>query len=195
MYTLLDIPKYPKKSFEHFRNSLLEKKFTTGYLKERAAINGATGILWDISQGNKDLKPIIEGMDKIAKIRSEKSKSMLEKMTETWLKGAYFKSYEKGYKISRSYYLKFIKSTLKPKNEEAEKKLKISGTKLFDKIFVNYRNKIARLNKTQKLNDLKTQFPKYDIEKAYSYAVISGKFALKNDDIKDFMRIITLLKK
>jgi len=57
------------------------------------------------------------------------------------------------------------------------------------------RKKVDRVQVTQKLDELKVQFPQYNIEKAYSYAVISGKFALKNDDIKDFMRIITLLKK
>lgn len=195
MNTLLDISKYPNKAYEYMHNILLDGKFKCDYILDTKTANSAMGFLYDVVNTHKELKPHIEKMNKIAQLRSEKSKSKLEKITETWFKGAFYESFKQGFKVSRNYFIDFVMKIYMPQDETRKKALKASARKLFDNYVKLNRNKIKRVKTTQKLNDLKAQFPKYDIEKAYSYAVISGKFALKNDDIKDFMRIITLLKK
>ena len=193
MSSLLDIHKYSKKAFQHLLDKLRDDKFKRPYIYNDKAINAVTGILWDITQGDKELKEIIEGMDKIDRIKAEKSRSRLEKITSTWLEKAHFESYKNGYKISRNYYLKFIKSILKPNTDENENILKISGGKLFDKIYQIHRNRLRRVSSSPKLQELKERFPEYDIEDSFKYAVITGKFNLNADDMEKYGNMIELV--
>lgn len=132
-------------------------------------------------------------MDKIDGIKAENSKSRLEKITITWLKKAYRNHFENGYKISRVMFLKFVKSIMQPTEKEGEDRLKISATKLYNKIYSAYKMRQMSVRKTDKLDELKAKYPKLNIETAYRYAVVTGKFNLNADDIEDFEYICKFL--
>lgn len=84
--SLLDIHKYSKDAFQYLLDRLRDDNFKRPYIYYDKAINAVTGILWDITQENKELKDIIEGMDEIDGISAQNSKSSNEKKVETWLK-------------------------------------------------------------------------------------------------------------
>lgn len=67
--------------------------FKRPYIYNDKAINAVTGILWDITQEDEELKDIIEEMDKIDGIKAINSKSSNEKEVETWLKKAYYEHF------------------------------------------------------------------------------------------------------
>ncbi|AII15605.1 hypothetical protein CIG1485E_a0080 (plasmid) [Campylobacter iguaniorum] len=193
MSSLLDIHKYSKKAFQHLYEKLSNKDFKRSYITKDDPITAVTGILWDITQGDKELKKIIETMDNIDKIKAENSRSRLEKITVTWLKKAYREHFENGYVISRSMYLKFIKIIMKPTSKEGENKLIASGTKLYNKIYSAYKMRQMSVRKTDKLDELKAKYPNLNIETAYRYAIVTGKFNLNADDIEDFEYLVQFL--
>lgn len=195
MTSLSALHKYSQEAFEHLWNRLNNKDFDRPYIEKKECINAVTGILWDITQGDEELHDIIKEMDKIDNISDPKERTRLDKMTETWLISAYYERLKNGYQVSINYYLSFIKSILKPQSEEGENKLNISGRKLFQKHTNALKQKLFSMSKTEKLDELKSKYPQYDIESAYTYALLSKKFNLKGDDIKEFDRIISLLTK
>lgn len=193
MGSLLDIHQYSKEAFRHLYTKLNDKAFNRPYIIRDDPIASVTGVLWDITQGDEELKKIVEGMDKIDKIRANRSQSRLEKITITWLKKAYRKHLESGYNISGKAYLNFIKSVMKPSTKEGEEKLRASGKRLFDRIYSAYRMRQASVKNTTKLDELKAKYPNLNIEVAYRYAVLTGKFGLNADDIEDFDCLVQLL--
>jgi len=193
MSSLLDIHKYSKKAFQHLYEKLSNKEFKRPYITKNDPITAVTGILWDITTGDKELKKIIEAMDSIEKIKAQKSKSRLEKITVTWLKKAYREHFKNRYAISRSMYLKFLKTIMKPSSKENENKLIASGTKLYNKIYSAYKMRQMSVRRTDKLDELKAKYPKLNIETAYRYAIVTGKFNLNADDIEDFEYLVEFL--
>jgi hypothetical protein len=188
--SLLDMHKYSKEAFQHLYDKLTDKGFKRAYVVKDRPINAVTGILWDITQEDDEITKIIEGMDKIDNIRAESSKSRLEKITNTWIKKAYREYFENGYKISRSLFIKFTKNILEPKSEENRKQLEIASKKLFDKIYNTFRNRQHRITDSHKFKELVARYPKLNIDKAYRYAIISGKFNLNANDIEEFEYIL-----
>lgn len=188
--SLLDMHKYSKTAFQHLYDKLTDDKFKRAYVDKNHPINAVTGVLWDITQGNEEIKKIIEGMDKIDNIKAETSISRLEKITNTWIKKAYRAHFEHGYIISRSLYLKFIKGIINPNSKEGEEKLTTSGKKLYDKIYSAQKMRQKSVKTTDKLDELKNKYPKLNIEKAFSYAIVTGKFNLNADDIEEFEYIL-----
>lgn len=186
MGSLLDIHKYSKTAFQHLYDKLTDAKFQKPYVVKDYPINAVTGVLWDITQEDSEIVKIISEMDKIDNIRAERNISKLEKITSTWIKKAYRVHLENGYKISKSLYLKFIKNIMNPNSKENEEKLLTSAKKMYDKIYVAYKMRQNRIQSSDKLDELKNKYPKLNIEKAFRYAVVSGKFNLNADDIEDF---------
>ena len=127
--SLLDIHKYSKKAFYHLLEKLRDDKFKRPYIYNDKAINAVTGILWDITQEDEELKDIIEEMDKIDGIKAINSKSSNEKRVETWLKKAYYEHLYGSFSISRNHLLAFMITIIKPNSEEGKKKLKYSSTR------------------------------------------------------------------
>jgi len=188
--SLLDMHKYSKEAFQHLYDKLTDKGFKRAYVVKDRPINAVTGILWDITQEDDEITKIIEGMDKIDNIRAESSKSRLEKIANTWVKKAYREYFENGYKISRSLFIKFTKNILEPKSEENRNQLESASRKVFDKAYNTFRLRQYRLTNSEKFNDLVARYPKLNIDKAYRYAIVSGKFNLNADDIEDFEYIL-----
>lgn len=195
MASLLDIHKYSKQAFQLLYDKLSSDDFKRDYITREDPIASVTGIIWDITQQEPELKSIIESMDKIDNIKAENSKSKLEKITHTWLKKAYREHFENGYNISRTMFLKFLKNVLKPNSKKSEDKLIAAGTNLYNKIYSSYKMRQSRIKDTDKLNDLKQKFPNLDIDCAFRYAVVTGKFNLNIDDIEDFECIVKILTK
>ena len=193
MSSLLDIHKYSKKAFQYLYDKLTDEDFKRPYIIKDKPINAVTGIIWDITQGDEELKKIIETMDKMDKIKAENSRSRLDKITTTWLKKAYRQHFENGYVISRSMYLKFIKTIMKPTSKEGENKLVASGTKLYNKIYSAYKMRQMRIKNSDKLDEIKAKYPELNIETAYRYAIVTGKFNLNADDIEDFEYMVRFL--
>jgi len=193
MSSLLDIHKYSKKAFRHLYTKLSDSDFNRSYKTKDDPIASVTGVLWDITQGDEEIKKIIETMDKMDKIKAENSRSRLDKITTTWLKKAYRQHFENGYVISRSLYLKFLKFIMKPKTKESEDKLIASGTKLYNKIYSAYKMRQMSVRKTDKLDEIKAKYPELNIESAYRYAIVTGKFNLNADDIEDFEYMVRFL--
>jgi len=106
--SLLDMHKYSKKAFYHLLGKLRDDKFQRPYIYHEKAINAVTGILWDITQENEELKDIIQEMDKIDGIKALNSKSSNEKRVETWLKKAYYEHIYGSFSISRNHLLAFM---------------------------------------------------------------------------------------
>lgn len=192
-HSLLDIHKYSYNAFEHLYNGLQKIKNKKGYINKDDPIASVTGVIYDITEGDEEIVKIIKKMDEIDKIKSQKAKTRLEKITESWLKKAYFNSLNKGYIVSRNLFLNFVKNIMKPKTDEEDKRLTYSSTKLFEKINAIIRNKKQRLFRSKKLDKLKKDFPNLNIQDAYLYAMITEKFKLKQDDIDNFERIVRLL--
>ena len=66
MNTLLDISKYPNKAYEYMHNILLDGKFKCDYILDTKTANSAMGLLYDVINTHKELKPHIEEMNKIS---------------------------------------------------------------------------------------------------------------------------------
>ncbi|QIR75267.1 hypothetical protein [Sulfurospirillum diekertiae] len=188
--SLLDMHKYSKDAFQYLYDKLTDKGFKRAYVAKDRPINAVTGILWDITQEDDEVTKIIEGMDKIDNIKAESSKSRLEKIANTWIKKAYREYFVNGYKISRSLFVKFTKNIFEPKSEENRKQLEAASKKLFDKTYNTYRNRQHRITNSDKFNELVARYPKLNIDKAYRYAIVSGKFNLNADDIEEFEYIL-----
>lgn len=75
---------------------------------------------------------------------------------------------------------------MNPSSKENEEKLLTSGKKIYDKIYSAQKMRQKSVKTTDKLDELKNKYPKLNIEKAFRYAVVSGKFNLNADDIEDF---------
>lgn len=188
--SLLDMHKYSKTAFQHLYDKLTDDKFKRAYVDKNHPINAVTGVLWDITQGNEEIVKIISEMDKIDNIRAESSKTRLEKIATTWIKKAYREYFGNGYKISRSLFIKFTKNIFEPKSEENRNQLEISSRKIFDKVYNTYRNRQHRIPNSDKFNELVARYPKLNIDKAFRYAIVTGKFNLNADDIEEFEYIL-----
>lgn len=188
--SLLDMHKYSKTAFQYLYDKLTDDKFKRAYVDKNHPINAVTGVLWDITQENEEIVKIISEMDKIDNIRAESSKTRLEKIATTWIKKAYREYFGNGYKISRSLFIKFTKNIFEPKSEENRNQLEISSRKIFDKVYNTYRNRQHRIPNSDKFNELVARYPKLNIDKAFRYAIVTGKFNLNADDIEEFEYIL-----
>ena len=70
------------------------------------------------------------------------------------------------------------------------KELIAASTTLYYKNLNTIKNKLKRINKTQKLKALATKYPKLNIERAYKLAVLHDKLALNADDIEFFENLL-----
>lgn len=130
--SLLDIHKYSKDAFRHLYYKLSDSDFNRSYKTKDDPIASVTGIIWDITQGDEEVKKIVKKMDQIDGIKAQNSKSGNEKRVETWLKKAYFEHLYRGYSVSRNILLKFMTTIIKPNDNEGKKKLKYSSTRYFE---------------------------------------------------------------
>lgn len=188
--SLLDMHKYSKTAFQYLYDKLTDDKFKRAYVDKNHPINAVTGVLWDITQGNEEIVKIISEMDKIDNIRAESSISKLEKITATWIKKAYRKHFSEGTQISQTIYLRFINTIMNHNNEEGTMNLRFAAKNLFDKIYGTYRARQHSIGKSNKFNELIERYPKLNIDKAYRYAIMTGKFNLNSDDIEEFEYIL-----
>ncbi|DAB32471.1 MAG TPA: hypothetical protein CFH79_03740 [Sulfurospirillum sp. UBA11407] len=188
--SLLDIYPYSKDAFRYLYDKLTDKDFKRPYIYYDKAINAVTGIIWDITQGEPEITEIISTMDKMVGIRSEKTKSRLEKIVDTWLKKAYYLKLKKGYVIHRSFLLKFVKTIYQNYDEN----IKRAAIYHFDKYNDKNKKKIKRAYENIRLNDLQERYPEFNILDAYAYALVTEKFKIKEDDLIEFENIVALLK-
>ena len=70
------------------------------------------------------------------------------------------------------------------------KELIAASTTLYYKNLNTIKNKLKRINKTQKLKALIAKYPKLNIERAYKLAVLHDKLALNADDIEFFEKLL-----
>ncbi|QFR43147.1 hypothetical protein [Sulfurimonas xiamenensis] len=188
--SLLDIYPYSKDAFQYLYDKLTDENFKRRYIIKDKPINAVTGIIWDITQGEPEITEIISTMDKMVGIRSEKTKSRLEKIIDTWLKKAYNLKLQNGYVIHRSFLLRFVKTIY----ENYDENIKRAAIYHFDKYNDKNKKKIKRAYENIRLNDLQERYPEFNILDAYAYALITEKFKIKEDDLIEFDNIISLLK-
>lgn len=188
--SLLDIYPYSKDAFRYLYNKLTDENFKRPYITKEDPITSVTGIIWDVTQGEPEITEIISTMDKMVGIRSEKTRSRLEKIVDTWLKKAYNLKLQKGYVIHRSFLLKFVKTIYQNYDEN----IKRAAIYHFDKYNDKNKKKIKRAYENIRLNDLQERYPEFNIMDAYAYALITEKFKIKEDDLIEFENIISLLK-
>ncbi|MCW8895471.1 hypothetical protein [Sulfurimonas sp.] len=193
--SLLDIHKYSKDAFRHLYYKLSDSDFNRSYITKDDPIASVTGIIWDITQGDEEVKKIVKKMDNIDGIKAQNSKSPNEKRVETWLKKAYFEHLYGGYSISRSYLLSFMISIIKPSGEEGKKKLKYSTTRYFEQYNDKFKKRLKRCRTNERVLELQKQYPKLNIIDAYAYGLIIDKFNTTNEDLDWFEKIIKILTK
>lgn len=125
-----------------------------------------------------------------------KKASRLEKTIHTWLIKAFQYSVanpnDKRKMNREKVCLNFIISIFSPQ-AQASPQLIGASKNLYKRLKMNIKEKLIRVEKSPKLQALKEKYPKLDIERAYKYAVLSDKFALKSDDIETFDKIIEIL--
>ncbi|NLO16834.1 MAG: hypothetical protein GX118_01380 [Arcobacter butzleri] len=193
--SLLDIHKYSKDAFQYLLDRLRDDNFKRPYIYYDKAINAVTGILWDITQEDEELKEIIEGMDEIDGISAQNSKSSNEKRVETWLKKAYFEHLYGDYRISRNMLLKFMLTIIKPNNEDGKKKLKYSSRYYFEQYNDKFKKRLSRCRKNERVYELQKKYPDLNIIDAYAYGLIIDKFNTTNEDLEWFEKLIKILTK
>lgn len=174
---------------------LRDDKFQRPYIYHEKAINAVTGILWDITQENKELKDIIEEMDKIDGIKALNSKSSNEKRVETWLKKAYYEHLYGSFLISRNHLLAFMITIIKPNSEEGKKKLKYSITRYFEQYNDKFKKRLKRCRENERVLELQQQYPKLNIIDAFAYGQIIDKFNTTNEDLEWFEKMVKILTK
>ncbi len=188
--SLLDIYPYSRDAFQYLYDKLTDENFKRRYIIKDKPINAVTGIIWDITQGEPEITEIISTMDKMVGICSEKTRSRLEKIVDTWLKKAYNLKLQNGYVIHRSFLLRFVKTIY----ENYDENIKRAAIYHFDKYNDKNKKKIKRAYENIRLNDLQERYPEFNILDAYAYALITEKFKIKEDDLIEFENIISLLK-
>jgi hypothetical protein len=193
--SLLDMHKYSKKAFYHLLGRLRDDKFQRPYIYHEKAINAVTGILWDITQENEELKDIIEGMDKIDGIKALNSKSSNEKRVETWLKKAYYEHLYGSFSISRNHLLAFMITIIKPNSDEGKKKLKYSSTRYFEQYNDKFKKRLKRCRENERVLELQKKYPKLNIIDAFAYGQVIDKFNTTNEDLEWFEKMVKILTK
>lgn len=88
--------------------------------------------------------------------------------------------------------LNFIVNIFSP-NTQPTPQLIGSSKNIYKKQKNSIREKLKRVSKSPKLQSLIKKYPKLNVERAYKYAILSDKFALNNDDIELFEKIIEIL--
>ncbi|NDJ27706.1 hypothetical protein DMB95_06975 [Campylobacter sp. MIT 12-8780] len=125
-----------------------------------------------------------------------KQPSRLEKIIHTWLIKAFqyqLANPNDKRKMNREKVcLNFIISIFSPQTQPNPQLIGASKN-LYKRLKNTIREKLKRVSKTPKLQTLKEKYPKLEIERAYKYAVLSNKFALTNEDIETFEKIIEIL--
>lgn len=95
------------------------------YIYNDKAINAVTGILWDITQEDEELKDIIEEMDKIDGIKAINSKKVAMKKSRNLAKKAYYEHLYGSFSISRNHLLAFMITIIKPNSGRGKEKIEI----------------------------------------------------------------------
>jgi len=193
--SLLDIHKYSKDAFQHLYDKLTDENFKRAYIIKDKPINAVTGIIWDITQGDDELRKIIYKMDEIDGIKAQNSKSGNEKRVETWLKKAYYEHLYRGYSIARNSLLSFMITIIKPDSDEGKKKLKYSSTRYFEKYNDKFKKRLKRCRTNERVLELQKQYPKFNIADAYAYGLIIDKFSTTNEDLEWFEKLVKILTK
>lgn len=193
--SLLDIHKYSKKAFQHLYDKLSDYDFKRPYIMNDDPIASVTGIIWDITQEEEELKNIVEEMDKIDGIKAENSKSSNERRVESWLKKAYFEHLYRGYAVSRGMLIKFMKNIINPKTQEGEKRLKYSSSKYFELYNDKFKKRLNRCRKNDRVYELQRKYPELNIIDAFAYGQIVDKFNTTNEDLELFEKIVKILTK
>lgn len=193
--SLLDIHKYSKKAFQHLYDKLSDDDFKRPYIMNDDPIASVTGVIWDITQGDEEIKKIIEKMDKIDGIKAENSKSSNEKRVESWLKKAYFEHLYRGYAVSRGMLIKFMKNIINPQTPVGEKRLKYSSSKYFERYNDKFKKRLNRCRKNDRVYELQQKYPKFNIVDAFAYGLIIDKFNTTNEDLELFEKIVKILTK
>lgn len=196
MASLLDTHKYSQEALLELGRHLRDESFQRDYVKDKDDyIRYVGGFIYELLNENEELRGFIKEMDKIDGIHAENSKSRLEKITRTWLVNAYFEKLKNGYAISKNAFIKFVQKILKTYSETNEKQLVFAARKLFNQYNDANKKKLQRIPKNQRVIELQDRYPEFDVISAYAYATISGTFKVKNDDLQEFERILTLLRK
>ncbi|MDD2790926.1 MAG: hypothetical protein PHU40_09720 [Sulfurimonas sp.] len=193
--SLLDIHKYSKDAFRHLYHKLSDSDFNRSYKTKDDPIASVTGIIWDITQGDEEVKKIVKKMDQIDGIKAQNSKSSNEKRVETWLKKAYYEHLYRGYSIARNSLLSFMISIIKPSGEEGKKKLKYSTTRYFEQYNDKFKKRLKRCRTNERVLELQKQYPKFNIADAYAYGLIIDKFSTTNEDLEWFEKLVKILTK
>ncbi len=193
--SLLDIHKYSKDAFQHLYDKLTDENFKRAYIIKDKPINAVTGIIWDITQEDEELRKIISKMDEIDGIKAQNSKSGNEKRVETWLKKAYYEHLYRGYSIARNSLLSFMITIIKPDSDEGKKKLKYSSTRYFEKYNDKFKKRLKRCRINERVLELQKQYPKFNIADAYAYGLIIDKFSTTNEDLEWFEKLVKILTK
>jgi len=193
--SLLDIHKYSKDAFQHLYDKLTDENFKRAYIIKDKPINAVTGIIWDITQEDEELRKIISKMDQIDGIKSQNSKSPNEKRVETWLKKAYFEHLYRGYSVSRNILLKFMTTIIKPNGNEGKKRLKYSSTRYFEQYNDKFKKRLNRCRKNDRVYELHKKYPELNIADAFAYGQIIDKFNTTNEDLEWFEKLVKILTK
>jgi len=193
--SLLDIHKYSKDAFRHLYYKLSDSDFNRSYKTKDDPIASVTGIIWDITQGDEEVKKIVKKMDQIDGIKAQNSKSGNEKRVETWLKKAYFEHLYRGYSVSRNILLKFMTTIIKPNDNEGKKKLKYSSTRYFEWYNDKFKKRLNRCRKNDRVYELQKKYPELNIADAFAYGQIIDKFNTTNEDLEWFEKLVKILTK
>lgn len=191
--SLLDIHKYSVDAFRHLYDKLTDENFKRSYIIKDKPINAVTGIIWDITQGDEELRKIIYKMDEIDGIKAQNSKSGNEKRVETWLKKAYYEHLYRGYSVSRNMLLKFMATIIKPNDNEGKKKLKYSSTRYFERYNDKFKKRLNRCRKNDRVYELQKKYPELNIADAFAYGQIIDKFNTTNEDLEWFEKLVKIL--
>ena len=189
-----------KIEFDYFclkvlREAIIQDDFKNDYLKnieDKKNFIKYVGLFLADLYHKKD--PMYSAFQEVFKCTKKQQKTQLESIAEGWLKKAYFYALKNDTTVSQVLFCKFIEEIFKPKENE-RRYLRLHCTKTFRQIRNRYMQKQFRVRNNSRIGKLQAKYPKIDIQKAYTYAVISGKFKIKNEDIKIFERILLLLKK
>lgn len=193
--SLLDIHKYSKDAFHHLYGKLTDENFKRSYITKDDPIAAVTGIIWDITQGDEELRKIINKMDEIDGIKAQSTKSGNEKRVETWLKKAYYEHLYRGYSIARNSLLAFMITIIKPNDNEGKKRLKYSSTRYFEKYNDKFKKRLNRCRRNDRVYELQKKYPELNIADAFAYGQIIDKFNTTNEDLEWFEKLVKLLTK
>lgn len=188
--SLLDIHRYSLDTLNDLYHSL-----TKLYDEDKRSLQAIVIFLKKVIQENTEIKLIIEEMDKKEGIKAQKSKLKIEKITETWLKKAYFEHLFHNYSIIRGYFTNFTKEIIQPKSIEGKEKLKRSSIYYFDRYNDKYKKKLKRCRSNERVLELQKKYPKLNIVDAFAFGLIIEKFATTNEDLEWFENIVKILIK